>query len=178
MTRRVVSDVLLATFFVATSTVHAADALRVADLAGTYVSGGCLLELRKDGSFSATCGSRQRIGRAIPSGRGLDVGGGRSVTEPPPAPAPPGIGSDWPPSLRDPTRGPYVARPEASELLEPLQWGARLYLIRSGSYESFCQAVRAGVEPRNTPAGDEFLRRGDHLKPVARKPPKECDDSK
>ncbi len=185
MTAQVVLAVLLAILLVSRSTVCAADGVRFTELQGSYVSavhGGCLLELRKDGSFSLTCGSWQRNGRAIPFGRGFSVsGGGNNAEGLPPAPATPSTTGGWPPSLRDPTRGPYVVRaPEAGDSfwLEPLRWGARLYLIRGGSYDAFCQAVAAGVEPRDNPMGDQFLRRGDHVKPVAHKPPKECHDSK
>jgi hypothetical protein len=71
-------------------------------------------------------------------------------------------------------RGPEAGDPS---WLQPLRWGERLYLIRGGSYDAFCEAVRTGVEPRNTPAGEQFLRRGDHLKAVGSKRPEECDDS-
>jgi len=182
MTRHVVSDVLIAMVLVMAPGVRAADVVRFVDLEGTYVStahGGCLLALRKDGSFSLTCGSWQRNGRAIRSGRGFRVSGGGAASQPP-APDPPGTAGGWPPSLRDPTRGPYVVpgpEPGDSFWLEPLRWGARLYLIRGGTYDAFCEAVGTGVEPRNAAASDQFLRRGDHLKAVDSNRPKECDDS-
>jgi hypothetical protein len=185
MITKVVWNVLLGILLVELPPVCATEAVRFADLQGTYVSavhGGCVLELRNDGSFSLTCGSWQRNGRAIPLARGFSIGGSGDTAEvllPPPAA--PGRAGDWPPSLRDPTRGPYVVpgpEPGDSFWLEPLRWGARLYLIRGGSYYAFCQAVKAGVEPRKTPTGDQFLRRGDQLKPVGPKPPKECDDLK
>ena len=177
----------VAMLLVVASGVCAADTLRFADLQGTYISalhGGCLLGLGKDGYFSLTCGERQVRGRVAQIGGGFAVIGGGSGAEMPAHVAlpPQGTAGAWPPSLSDPTRGPYVVYGPGpgghSFWLEPLRWGARLYLIRDGNYDAFCQAVRTGVEPRKTPTGSEFLRRGDHLKPVPRKPPRECDGSK
>jgi hypothetical protein len=155
--------------------------VRYAELEGAYVSsvnGGCTLELKRDASYSLRCGARVQMGHAIRFGEGIVVGGSDvagDIELPPPSP--PQGGPSWPPSFRDPTRGPYVvAGPErgTSFWLQPLRWGKRLYLIRDGDYQGFCQAVRSGAEPRKATLGDEFLRRGDHLKAVGQQLPKEC----
>jgi hypothetical protein len=96
----------------------------------------------------------------------------------PPGPSPPGdSGSSWPPSATDPTSGPYVIDNSGSGgtlFLLPLRWGDRLYLIRSGEVEAFCQSISAGREPRKVANGDQFLRRGDHAKRADGRP-HECE---
>jgi hypothetical protein len=184
MTRLALSNLPTVLLLVAPA-VGAADAVRFGDLEGTYVSarhGGCRLELKKRGSFSLSCGSRTVKGQASAVGPGFAViGGGGSAETPQPAVLMHGSTEDWPPSLRDPTRGPYVVSgPEGGESfwLEPLRWGSRLYLVRNGDFDGFCRDVQAGVEPRKTETGAEFLRRGDHLKPAAGRRPKVCDGPK
>ena len=176
MTSRTAAAALAAALVVCPAGV-ASDSIRLADLAGTYVSssdGGCLLELRKDGSYTLSCGSRPKLkGQTRLIEGGFGIGPSRLPTVigmPPPAPD-------------DPTRGPYIVRTSDDDeslsfWLEPLRWGDRLYLIRSADYESFCGSIRAGTEPRTTPTGEAFLRRGDHRKVTASQLPKECERSK
>jgi hypothetical protein len=184
-TRRT-SAVLIATFQLALPWVCAGETASFADLAGTYVSsvrGGCQLELDKGGYFSLTCAPWRRAlkSRVMPLGDGRFVilgGEVRGDLQLPPDPPPARAGSGWPPSLRDPTKGPYVVHgPEATDtfVLMPLRWGERLYLIRAGELEPFCQSISSGLEPRKTAGGDQFLRRGDHAKRVGAKRPPECD---
>jgi hypothetical protein len=55
---------------------------------------------------------------------------------------------------------------EAPTSLEPLSWGPRLYLLSPDDMAPFCRAVAEGTEPRRTPAGRFFLRRGDERKVI------------
>jgi hypothetical protein len=54
----------------------------------------------------------------------------------------------------------------------PIEWDERLYLVRDAV--AFCEAVARGAEPRRVAAGPDFLRLGDHLKPVGRNVPSAC----
>jgi hypothetical protein len=165
-------------------------ALRFADIEGDYLStmhGGCELSLRGDSTFVLTC-------QALPVCQGRAVAfddsfgllcrarGVSTVQESQNPPTSPG----WPPAIRDPTQGPYVPSgpvggpqdlqpPRVREFfwLAPLHWGDRLYLIRDADYDAFCRSIRAGIEPRKLVAGEQFLRRGDHLK-AAPNEPDEC----
>jgi hypothetical protein len=49
----------------------------------------------------------------------------------------------------------------------PVQWGDRLYLVSKDDGKDFCQAVNQGQEPRSSPPGKFYLRRGDWSKKVA-----------
>jgi hypothetical protein len=164
----------------------ASDALRFADLAGTFVSssdGGCLLELRKDSSYTLSCGSRAMgKGKAVPIEADFGIEGIEGAFGIGPSRRLPTVIPIVPPAPGDPTRGPYVVRDpdddaSPSFLLRPLHWGDRLYLVHAGNYESFCGSIRAGTEPRTEPNGEAFLRRGDHRKAVGSKLPKECERS-
>jgi hypothetical protein len=177
-----------------TAVTTSADGLRFADIEGDYISsihGGCELQLRSDATFELSCGTLPACrGRAIDFGSSFGLLCGRPVDGiiQEQVPQLPPRSPEGPPALRDPTRGPYVTRPSggprgraqpAAQVgeflwLEPFQWGARRYLIRDGDYEAFCRSIRVGVEPRNAPAGEQFLRRGDHAKRVHPKEPPEC----
>ena len=171
-------------FIACASAGRASDTVRFADIAGRYLSsirGGCELELRKDGSFILTCATQACSGRCMRVGRGFGIGCGggeddASVFAPSVHQAP--NPSDWPPKLRDPTKGPFVVspgRPGGHALwLEPLHWSPRMYLIQDADQEGFCRLVRNGIEPRRTPAGYHFLRVGDHAKAPGTQLPKEC----
>jgi hypothetical protein len=162
----------------------AGDTVNFIALEGTYISsilGGCELQLRRDASFVLSCralplcsGGAIRMGREFGILCGGTAGGGiRTVPRPQELPR----ASDWPPALRDPTKGPYVGnwggRGE-SLWLQPVIWDGRLYLVRSGDHQAFCDAASAGVEPRDTAAGHHFLRRGDHFKRCGTKLPTFC----
>jgi len=183
---RTASAVFVALFQLALPWVRAAETASFADLAGTYVSsvrGGCQLELDKAGDFSLTCAPWQRAlkSHAMPLGDGRFIifgAEGRGGLVLPPDPPPPPAVSGWPPSVRDPTKGPYVVHgPDAGDtfVLMPLRWGERLYLIRAGELEAFCRSISSRLEPRKTAVGDQFLRRGDHAKRVGGKRPPLCD---
>lgn len=167
-------------------------ALRFADVEGEYVStihGGCELRLRGDSTFLLTCQTLPACqGRAVAFDDSFGLVCRRrpevpTVQQHQNPPTPPG----WPPAIRDPTQGPYVPsgpidgpqdRPPVPTVggffwLAPLHWGDRLYLIRDADYAAFCRSIRAGIEPRRLLAGEQFLRRGDHLK-AAPDEPDEC----
>jgi hypothetical protein len=159
------------------------EALFFEELEGTYqsaVRGGCVLTLQRDASFRLACGAEpSRRGRAEVVGGAVVVPGPRATpvySMPLFLRLPPGP-PDRPLSVEDPTVGPYVVRDMEAFWLVPLRWGSRLYLIRDGNYESFCQAIQAGQEPRNTALGDQFLRSGDHEQAVGRSAPTECEAS-
>jgi hypothetical protein len=176
------------------SVIASADAMRFADIEGEYTSsihGGCELLVRRNATFELKC-------QACPvcRGRAVDFGSSFGFLCGQPAdgsvqeqnPQGPRRGPASPPAVRDPTRGPYVMHPSDGSRgrtqrtapggefywLEPFRWGDRLYLIRDGDYETFCRSIRVGVEPRKTAAGEQFLRRGDHVKRVHPKEPAEC----
>lgn len=168
------------------------------------VEGGCELQLRSDASFVMDCRALPACtGRAVSQGREFGIlCGGRPPSPhfdphprgksgivggwvgdpeawrravPPQQPPPPPTA--WPPPAGDPTRGPYVSDwggPGESFWLQPVRWGDRLYLVRSGEREAFCGAVARGVEPRTTAAGYHWLRRGDHLKRCGTRRPAFC----
>jgi hypothetical protein len=167
-------------------------ALRFVDVEGDYVStmhGGCELSLRGDSTFVLTCQTLPACqGRAVPFDDSFGLVCGlrnevSTVLQHQNPPASPG----WPPATRDPTQGPYVPsgptqgpqdpqpHPRIREFfwLAPLHWGDRLYLIRDADYDAFCLSIRVGIEPRKLAAGEQFLRRGDHLK-AAPNEPNEC----
>jgi hypothetical protein len=186
---RSLAAVVIAIVPLAAARARADEVVRFADLAGTYVSsvrGGCKLELGGAGNYSLACAPWQRVrkSQAMVLGDGWLVifGGDGQAAEVearlslPPDPPPSGA-AGWPPSLRDPTRGPYVVhRPGASDsfLLLPMRWGERLYLIQAGEVEAFCRSISSRVEPRKAAVGDQFLRLGDHVRSVSAKPPAEC----
>ena len=171
-----------------------ADQRPFTDLEGVYLSSslrGCLLELGRDGSFAVACSSQPpQRGKAEVVGQGFLIPTSRAgdlIPEDPPAvivlrqPPQEPSGSTWPPSLTDPTKGPFVLGHRQSGIswgetlwLRPLRWGSRLYLVPADDDESFCRAVRSGLEPRRSPLGEQFLRRGDHRKRAGRRPPAEC----
>lgn len=159
------------------------EALFFEELEGTYqstVRGGCVLTLQRDASFRLACGvESSRRGRAefvrgavvIPGPRATQVYSMPLFLRLPLGPP------DQPFTVQDPTVGPYLVRDMQAFWLVPLRWGSRLYLIRDGNYENFCQAIQAGQEPRNTALGDQFLRSGDHVQPAGRTAPTECEAS-
>jgi hypothetical protein len=186
VTPRTAATALAAALVVGPAAV-ARDALSFADLAGTYVSssdGGCLLELRKDSSYTLSCGSRAMgKGKAVPIDADFGIEGIQGAFGIGPSRRSPTVIPIVPPAPGDPTRGPYVVRDpdddaSPSFLLRPLHWGDRLYLVHVGNSESFCESIRAGREPRTKPNGEAFLRRGDHRKVVGSKLPKDCERSK
>ena len=185
-------SILRALLLVAASTeVFAGDELSFPELQGVYLSSrfrGCSLELGGNGDFTLACPSEEHRGKAVTIGRGFLIPGRQATkgiaAEPLgqivlPQPSLPTSAATWPPSMTDPTAGPYVIDREVqswSEMLwlQPLRWGQRLYLIPVDGHEAFCREITSGVEPRQSAMGDEFLRRGDHLKPAPRRPPSEC----
>ena len=188
---RTAAAVLIATLTIALSRARAGDPVRFPDLAGSYASsvrGGCTLELGKAGNYSLVCAPLRQThkGQAMVLGNGWvvifgdesEIGLSEAAislrADPPSSGAP----SDWPPSRRDPTRGPYVVyRPDASDgfILLPLRWGERQYLIRAGEVEAFCRSIGSGLEPRKTAVGDQFLRISDLARTVGARSPAECD---
>jgi hypothetical protein len=185
---------LLVSLLTLSASARGADQQPFADLAGVYLSSilsGCSLELKSEGSFTIACPSRAPYrGEAIVVDGGFLLPTSGKVDSriqesqaviglvQPQQPS----DSTWPPSLADPTRGPFVfdGRGEAdfsfgeTLWLKPLRWGSRLYLVAADDDEAFCRAIRNGVEPRRSPIGQQFLRRGDHRKPAGRRPPAEC----
>jgi hypothetical protein len=149
---------------------------------GTYSSsmlGGCSLKLDRQGNFVMSCAHAALSDRAIARGQriGIHPPGSHSAPAPPiaiPRPRTPSDRAPWPPSLEDPTAPLVAAEADDPERLwlTPIQWGQRLYLVLS--LAAFCDAIGRGQEPRTVPMGVEFLRAGDHRKPVSRKPPLEC----
>jgi len=170
----------------------AADHLALGDLAGVYLSSGCSLQLVGDGSFSIDCPSRPLHRGTVLVVEGtlvlLTSQGTASRNGDQPAvifwsqPQPQSGDSTWPPSLADPTRGPFVFDADRhrdsswrdTSWLKPLRWGSRLYLVDANDEGAFCRAISNGLEPRRLPMGMHFLRRGDHRRPVGRKPPAAC----
>jgi hypothetical protein len=169
------------TAFVVAAQLAAGDADYLRDLEGVYQSsrlGGCTLQLVRSGAFTLVCASNpEHRGEAIVLGRGLLIPGASGPDDLPappgriilPQPSLPGATPSWPPSVADPTSGPYLLDAEAylsplgvALFLEPLRWGSRLYLISSGDRESFCDEIKVGTEPRRSAVGQQFLRRGDH----------------
>jgi len=183
---------MLATILLVLSAVgsNRAAAVNFAQLEGTYLSsilGGCELRLEKDASFMLSC--RDRVGcrgraMSIPPGFVVlcpDTAGRQSlVLRAANEPAPP---TEWPPPTRDPTKGPFRVYPPSIESqtpvpqalwLEPVFWGPRVYLVQHDDHDVFCGGVQIGVEPRSSPWGYYFLRRGDHRKRPHSKAPSEC----
>jgi hypothetical protein len=56
------------------------------------------------------------------------------------------------------------------ELLVPVRWGERLYLVSSEEMQAFCLAVTEGIEPRRNSFGDYLLRNGDWDRPAPGQP--------
>jgi len=175
----------------ASTEAFAGDEVSFPDLQGVYLSSrlrGCSLELGGNGDFTLNCPSEQHHGKAVTLGRGFLIPARQATkgiaAEPPgqivlPQPSLPTSAATWPPSVSDPTAGPYVIDREVqfrNEMLwlQPLHWGQRLYLIPIDGHEAFCREIKSGVEPRQSAMGEEFLRRGDHRKPAPRRPPSEC----
>jgi hypothetical protein len=151
---------------------------------GTYSSsvlGGCSLKLDRQGTFVMSCAHGALSEKAVARGRRVGIHLPGSHTLPPPVtaipqPPAPSDKAPWPPSLEDPT--PPLVAAEVDDpkrvWLTPIQWGPRLYLVLS--LAAFCHAIREGHEPRTVAMGVDFLRAGDHRKPVSRKPPVECEE--
>lgn len=170
------------------------DPLVLAELAGSYTStafGQCTLTLDSAGTAALRCRNHEsQTGSAHPVHFKRQPG---VLTQPAPAimlifPGDHAISSGtylpplsgtpppaWPPSVDDPT-APLIRSqpPHTLLLLRPLHWGSRLYLLRHQHLRDFCSAVRQGVEPRHAAEGPEFLRVGDHDKPVGDMPPELC----
>jgi hypothetical protein len=158
----------------------------VAQFAGDYLAGApddrCSLKLKKTGLYALSC-----EGRALASGTARLIGPAMAIEAPtvdPPAHEQSGLRmkpaephpQPWPPSLQDPT-APLVSSEVPRMqlvLLTPLRWGARQYLVRTDALASFCRAIAQGTEPRRVAYGLEFLRSGDHRKPVEGARPAEC----
>ena len=182
--RRLTAAFLLNILVISTNSV-AAEQSALSDLAGVYLSSGCSLQLLADSSFSIDCPSRPLRRGTVFVVEGTLVLLTRNATlrngDQPAVifwsqPQPQTGDSTWPPSLADPTKGPFVidtARYGDSSWrdtswLKPLRWGSRLYLVDADDEGALCRAISNGLEPRKGPMGVHFLRRGDHRKPAGR----------
>jgi hypothetical protein len=59
---------------------------------------------------------------------------------------------------------------EKEELMVPVKWGKRQYLIRPDELTNFCSAINLGGEPRDSHIGEFLMREGDWDIPVSGRP--------
>ena len=59
---------------------------------------------------------------------------------------------------------PSGKRDQQAQVLVPVRWGARLYLIEKGNLLDFCNDINAGTEPRKDIHGRCYIREGDEKK--------------